>query len=156
MVNRYHSNSAEGLATAKSVFQTRYEAASFAYVVGLIMRGEGTYVSDIGIVVIYDHLEAACRKSFIVGDMPIKAFVHNYETLAWFVKEDVLRCRPSILNMTAEGRIIGREHDRAEALRREMSDFLAKGPPPLSPTALNALRYELIVRARGRRTCSAK
>ncbi len=45
--------------------------------------------------------------------------------------------------MIAEGQIIGPECDRAVALRREMSDLLAKGPPPLSPTGLNALRYEL-------------
>ncbi|GLQ63930.1 hypothetical protein GCM10007867_27760 [Gluconobacter cerinus] len=63
--------------------------------------------------------------------------------MAWFVKDDVSRGRPSILNMIAEGQIIGPECDRAVALRREMSDLLAKGPPPLSPTGLNALRYEL-------------
>ncbi|AFW02908.1 nucleotidyltransferase [Gluconobacter oxydans H24] len=107
------------------------------------MRGEGTYLSDIDLVVIYDHLEAAYRESFVVGDMPIEAFVHDRETLAWFVKDDVSRGRPSILNMIAEGQIIGREYDRAVALRREMSDLLAKGPPPLSSSGLNALRYEL-------------
>ncbi|KXV23059.1 nucleotidyltransferase domain-containing protein [Gluconobacter japonicus] len=143
MVDRYYPNSAEALATAKSVFQARYETASFAYVAGSIMRGEGTYLSDVDLVVIYDHLEAAYRESFVVRDMPIEAFVHDRETLAWFVKDDVSRGRPSILNMIAEGQIIGREYDRAVALRREISDLLAKGPPPLSSSGLNALRYEL-------------
>jgi hypothetical protein len=59
-------------------------------------------------VVIYDHLEAARRESFIVVGIPVEAFVYDEETLAWFVNEDVLRGRPSILNMLAEGTVIGR------------------------------------------------
>ncbi|WP_231866572.1 nucleotidyltransferase domain-containing protein [Acetobacter malorum] len=82
MAYYYYPSPAEALAAATSVFQVRYEAASFAYVAGSIMRGEGTYLSDIDLVVIYDHLEAAYRESFIVGDIPIEAFVHDCETLA--------------------------------------------------------------------------
>lgn len=155
MVNRYCPTRTEALAIARGVFHARYDGASFAYVAGSIMRGEGTYLSDVDLVVIYDHLEAARRESFIAENVPIEAFVHDRETLAWFVKEDVLRGRPSILNMVAEGEIIGQEHDRAEDLRTEISDVLAKGPPPLSPDALNALRYELtdaIDDLRGNRT----
>ncbi|GBQ96545.1 nucleotidyltransferase domain-containing protein [Gluconobacter cerinus] len=77
MADCYSSSPAEALATATSVFRERYEAASFAYVAGSIMRGEGTYLSDIDLVVIYDHREAAYRESFVVGDMPIEAIVHD-------------------------------------------------------------------------------
>nr|WP_210239683.1 nucleotidyltransferase domain-containing protein [Mesorhizobium sp. B3-1-6] len=107
------------------------------------MRGKGTYFSDIDLVVIYDHLEAARRESFVVEGIPIEVFVHDRETLAWFIDEDVSRGRPSILNMIGEGVIIGAEQGQAEALRSAISTLLQKGPPPLSPTALNALRYEI-------------
>lgn len=52
----------EALAIAESIFRSRYEGASFAYVAGSIMRGQGTYLSDIDLVVIYDQLEAARRE----------------------------------------------------------------------------------------------
>lgn len=143
MINRNGPSRTEALAIAETVFNTRYEGASFAYAAGSIMRGQGTYLSDIDLVVIYDNLEAARRESFVVEGVPIEAFVHDSETLAWFVNEDVSRGRPSILNMIAEGAIIGRARDQAETLRGTISDRLAKGPPRLSPTALNALRYEI-------------
>jgi len=45
--------------------------------------------------------------------------------------------------MIVEGKIIGRDHDRAEALRADVSARLKGGPQPLSDIALNALRYEI-------------
>lgn len=143
MVKRIGPTPAEALTIAEAVFHTRYGGAVFAYTAGSIMRGEGTYLSDIDLVVVFDHLEAARRESFTIDCVPIEAFVHDPETLAWFVNEDVARGRPSILNMIVEGTIIGRERDRAEAVRADVSDRLANGPLPLSATALNALRYEI-------------
>ncbi|MGJ0427415.1 nucleotidyltransferase domain-containing protein [Methylocystis sp.] len=133
----------EALAIAETIFRSRYEGASFAYVAGSIMRGQGTYLSDIDLVVIYDQLEAARRESFTAEGVPVEVFVHDLETLAWFVNEDVSRGQPSILNMIAEGAAIGRASDRAETLRLEISERLAMGPPPLTPVALNTLRYEI-------------
>ncbi len=143
MMKRTSPTPAEALSTAEAVFHTRYGGAAFAYVAGSIMRGEGTYLSDIDLVVVFDGLDAARRESFIVDGVPIEAFVHDPATLAWFVNEDVARGRPSILNMIVEGTVIGRDRDRAEALRTDISARLASGPKPLSATALNALRYEI-------------
>jgi len=143
MMKRTGSTPAEALSIAKAVFHTRYAGATFAYAAGSIMRGEGTYLSDIDLVVVFDRLDAARRESFIVDGVPIEAFVHDPETLAWFVDEDVARGRPSILNMIVEGTAIGRDQDRAETLRANISARLASGPMPLSATALNALRYEI-------------
>ena len=124
---------ADALAIAEAVFRSRYGGASFAYVAGSIMRGQGTHLSDIDLVVIYDEVEAARRESFTADSVPVEAFVHDLETLAWFVKDDISRGRPSILNMIAEGAVIGQASDRAEELRREIKERLAMGPPPLTP-----------------------
>ncbi len=143
MVNRTCPTPHEALTIADAVFHARYGGAAFAYVAGAIMRGEGTYLSDIDLVVVFDRLDAARRESFLVDGVPVEAFVHDPETLAWFVEEDIARGRPSILNMIAEGSVIGAHPDSAEALRADISARLASGPPPLSTSALNALRYEI-------------
>lgn len=133
----------EALAAAEAVFRSRYDGASFAYVAGSIMRGQGTRLSDIDLVVVYDRLDAARRESFIAKGVPVEAFVHDTETLAWFVNADFSRGCPSILNMIAEGTAIGESVDRAEKLKREVSELLSAGPPILKPAELNALRYEI-------------
>ncbi|WP_237714113.1 nucleotidyltransferase domain-containing protein [Novosphingobium sp. Rr 2-17] len=125
------------------MFHTRYNGAAFAYAAGAIMRGEGTYLSDIDLVVVFDHLDAARRESFTVDGVPIEAFVHDPETLAWFVNEDVARGRPSILNMIVEGKIVGPDQGPAETLRAEVAARLRNGPLSFSTAALNGLRYEI-------------
>lgn len=134
---------AQALAAAEVVLRTRYKGAVFAFVAGSIMRGEGTYLSDIDLVVVYDQLEAAHRESFVSEGAPVEAFVHDHQTLGWFINKDVSRGRPSILNMIAEGTIIGRRRKAAETLKKAALARLAEGPPPLGQDALNALRYEI-------------
>ncbi|MBX9731564.1 MAG: nucleotidyltransferase domain-containing protein [Sphingomonas sp.] len=143
MTDRKCPSPAQALTIAEAVFCARYGAASFAFAAGSIMRGQGTYHSDLDLVVIYDQLEAARRESFIFDGMPVEAFVHDRETLGWFVNQDVSRGRPSILNMIAEGVVIGHAREQGEALRNAVSDRLAQGPPPLSTIAMDALRYEI-------------
>ena len=157
MVIRSGPTPAEALTIAEAVFHTRYGGAAFAFAAGSIMRGEGTHLSDVDLVVVFDRLNAARRESFTVDGVPVEAFVHDPETLAWFVNEDVVRGRPSILNMIVEGKTIGRDQDRAEALRADISDRLTSGPLPLSATELDALRYEItdaVDDLRGERTAS--
>lgn len=139
MMNPVCPSPTEALAIADVVLRTRYPEASFAYVAGSIMRGQGTYLSDIDLVVVYDHLDAARRESFVVQGVPVEVFVHDRETLAWFINEDVIRGRPSILNMIVEGTVIGHVSDLAQRLREDVADRLAKGPAPLLSNALPRL-----------------
>lgn len=143
MTNQGCPTPAAALALAETIFSSRYAGASFAFVAGSIMRGQGTYFSDVDLVVVYDHLEAARRESFVIEGVPVEAFVHDVGTLEWFVNEDVSRGRPSILNMIVEGTAIGHAPDRAEILRCAVSERLENGPRPLAPADLDALRYEI-------------
>ncbi|WP_277964551.1 hypothetical protein [Pseudomonas sp. RIT-To-2] len=143
MMNHECPSPAAALAIAEAVLRTRYPDASFAFVAGSIMRGQGTYLSDIDLVVVYAHLQAARRESFVVQGVPVEAFVHDLRTLAWFVDADVDRGRPSLLNMVAEGVAIGEAAQQAEPLRREVVQRLADGPSPMTSAALNLLRYEI-------------
>jgi predicted nucleotidyltransferase len=47
------------LAIAGSVLRTRYAGTSFAYVAGSIMRGQGTYLCDIDLVIALAEHESA-------------------------------------------------------------------------------------------------
>ncbi len=124
---------AEALAIAQMVVASRYPDAAFALAAGSIMRGHGTVLSDIDLIVMYDHVETAKRESFMADGVPVEAFIHDRETLAWFINDDVARCQPSILNMIIEGVVIGPGPEDAEALKRQIAARLAEGPPPLSP-----------------------
>ncbi|WP_455924674.1 hypothetical protein [Pseudomonas putida] len=143
MMNPGYPSPPEALAMASTLLLTRYPGASCAFVAGSIMRGQGTYLSDIDLVVVYDHVEAARRESFVMHGVPVEAFVHDQETLAWFINEDVKRGRPSLLNMVAEGVVIGPASELAHRLRQNVAGRLAEGPARLTPAALNALRYEI-------------
>ena len=131
------------VAAAESVLAARYPDADFAFAAGSIIRGQGTPHSDIDLVVMYGRIDRARRESFRSGGFPIEAFVHDPETLRWFMDQDVARGRPVILTMVAEGRLIGPVTAGAEASRAEATGLLAKGPPPLSAKRRNALRYEI-------------
>lgn len=133
----------EALAVAQAVFASRYAGAAFAFAAGSIMRGEGTRLSDLDLVVIYDRLEAAWRESFIAEGIPVEAFVHDHETLGWFIETDIAQGNPSLLHMIAEGVVIGDARGRAAALQRDVARRLAEGPPRLPPARLNVLRYEI-------------
>jgi hypothetical protein len=125
------------------VVASRYPDAAFALAAGSIMRGHGTVLSDIDLIVMYDHVETAKRESFMADGVPVEAFIHDRETLAWFVNDDVARCQPSILNMIIEGVVIGPRPEDAEALKRQIGARLAEGSPPLSPVDRDALRYRI-------------
>ncbi|MFD2646147.1 nucleotidyltransferase domain-containing protein [Pseudomonas japonica] len=142
-MNTGHLSPAEALAIAETILRTRYPGASLACVAGSIMRGQGTYLSDIDLVVVYQHLEAARRESFVTQGVPVEAFVHDQQTLAWFIDQDAERGRPSLLNMVTEGAVIGPAPGLAQGLKQRVAERLAQGPERLTPAALNTLRYEI-------------
>ncbi|MHA6297724.1 nucleotidyltransferase domain-containing protein [Devosia sp. CAU 1758] len=131
----------QALAVAAGILETRYRDASFAFVAGSIMRGQGTTASDIDIVVIYPSLERGWRESFVADGFPVEAFVHDPTTLAVYLERDVVSGRPVMINLVAEGRIVGRHLEGALALRARARAMLAAGPAVLDDERLETLRY---------------
>ncbi|MCW0450953.1 nucleotidyltransferase domain-containing protein [Xanthomonas sacchari] len=134
---------AQALAIAQSLLSTRYADAAFGFAAGSILRGEGTHLSDLDLVVVYERLPAARRESFLADGMPVEAFVHDPGTLAWFVDEDAARGRPSLLHMIAEGTLVGTATESARSLQGRVAARLQAGPPPLTQAQRDALRYEI-------------
>lgn len=131
------------LLAARKCFTTRFIGASHMFVAGSIMRGEGNELSDIDMVVVYPTLPRAWRESFVVDGFPVEAFVHDPETLAYFVRGDVDSGAPIIVHMVANGTIITHEPEKAEELQQRSRSILARGPNPLTGERYDTMRYFL-------------
>lgn len=131
------------LAAARKCFASRFKGASHMFVAGSIMRGEGNELSDIDLVVVYPNLSRAWRTSFIVDGFPVEAFVHDPETLAYFIQGDVDSGAPIIVHMIANGVIISEDPLEAEDLQQRARDIFARGPDPLSGERYDTMRYFL-------------
>ena len=131
------------IAAAETIVAERYPAARFGLAAGSLMRGEGVAGSDIDLVVVFERLEAAWRESFTACGFPVEAFVHDTETLNWFIDADIAAGRPAIVQMIAEGVAVGSDLAAAEDARHKAAALLALGPPPLDGERLEQLRYAI-------------
>ncbi|MCB8823281.1 nucleotidyltransferase domain-containing protein, partial [Microvirga rosea] len=133
----------QALNAAQRAFSNRFAEADFAFVAGSIMRGTGTVGSDIDLVVVFPSLERAWRESFEEDRFPVEAFVHDLETLSYFMDLDVKNGCPVMVSMVASGEVIGPEAVAGKRLQAAAQATLAKGPPPLSGPSYDALRYQI-------------
>ncbi len=120
-----------------------YPGADSAFVAGSFMRGQGSATSDIDLVVLYASLPQACRESFLFREIPVEAFVHDAETLTWFLDQDRKDGRPALIGMLVEGVLIGPRQGTGLEFKKRALKMFAEGPPPLSGDALLRLRYAI-------------
>jgi hypothetical protein len=128
---------------AERTLAERFIDADAGFAAGSILRGEGATMSDVDLVVLYRRLPNAWRESFVLDGVPVEAFVHDSETLAWFLASDRDRGRPALLAMVAEGRIFGPNPEKAMDWQDTARRMLAEGPAPLSNAQLEQLRYDI-------------
>lgn len=129
---------------AAEVLETRYPDALLALVAGSFNRGEATLFSDIDLVVIFGRLEHARRESFIFGDWPVEAFLHDPETLRYFFHEvDGKSGIPMLPAMVAEGLVIPEGHSMANDLKAMAQAVLRRLPDPWDVFTLNQKRYRI-------------
>lgn len=143
------------LKIASEIVEQRYSGAACAFVAGSIMRGQGTTSSDIDLVVVFDHIDAAWRESFVQEGVPVEAFAHDPSTLAWFMDEDARHGHPVLAHMVAEGRPVGDSDALAQHLKQDATERMRKGPGPLADARSKELRYiitDLVDDLRGDRT----
>ena len=133
----------EILTIAVEVLRAQYPDADSAFVAGSFMRGQGSATSDIDLVVIYPSLAQAYRESFIFQDIPVETFVHDPETLLWFLEQDRKAARPALIGMLIEGVLIGPRQDAGHDFKKRAFEIFAEGPPPLSAEAIERLRYAI-------------
>nr|WP_210301129.1 nucleotidyltransferase domain-containing protein [Rhizobium sp. BK619] len=131
------------LAAAHRCVANRYAGAAFAYATGSLLRGEGTAFSDIDLVVVFSSLERAWRESFTHEGFPVEAFVHDEETLAYYIHADTESGCPVMAHMVATGRAVGPDMERARIVQARAAAMLAAGPKPLAGARSDMLRYQV-------------
>jgi hypothetical protein len=128
----------------QQVFDSRYPDASVIFLAGSIIRDEATPFSDLDLVVIFDQLPAAYRESFHFQGFPIEAFVHDPETLNYFLFEvDRPSGIPSLAQMIFEGIEIPEPNDVSRSLKQLATSVMQLGPPELSEEDVRKLRYDI-------------
>ena len=131
----------ETIELALEVLAARHPQADSAFVAGSFMRGEGSATSDIDLVVVHPALPQAYRESFLFKGIPVETFVHDPETLSWFLEQDRQDGRAVLVGMVAEGVLIGPRQDLGQDFKQRAMEIFAEGPPTLSTEAIERLRY---------------
>lgn len=142
-INPYTSTE-DLIGVARQILDDRYPTAKVILLAGSLLRGEGTPYSDLDLVVIFDQLPHAWRESFDFQGYPVEAFVHDPETLNYFLFES---CRssnsPAMARMVLEGIEIPCPSEISQSLKRIAANLLASGPPELSDEDERKLRYTI-------------
>jgi predicted nucleotidyltransferase len=125
------------------IFDEKYPAANVILLAGSLLRGEGTPYSDLDLVVIFDQLPHAWRESFYFQGYPVEAFVHDSETLNYFLSESVRSNSPAMARMVLEGVEVPGPSEISQALKRIAADLIASGPPELSEEDERKWRYTI-------------
>ena len=108
----------ETIELALEVLAARHPQADSAFVAGSFMRGEGSATSDIDLVVVHPALPQAYRESFLFKGIPVETFVHDPETLSWFLEQDRQDGRAVLVGMVAEGVLIGPRQDLGQDFKQ--------------------------------------
>jgi predicted nucleotidyltransferase len=126
------------------IFANRYSSARVIFLAGSLVRDEGTPYSDLDLVVIFDSLTAAYRESFYFQGFPVEAFVHDRETLNYFLSEiDYRSGIPALAQMILEGIEIPKPNEFSQSLKRLAALVLGSGPPALSAQDIQRMRYNI-------------
>src|ERR1700760_3718231 len=80
-----HMPRPEPAVAAQRLWSERYPSASVGFCGGSVVRGEGFPLSDLDVVVLFEHVANAWRESFYFEGWPVEVFAHDAETLAYFV-----------------------------------------------------------------------
>ncbi len=128
---------------AGRIFHDRYPAANVILLAGSMLRDEGTPYSDLDLVVIFDRLPHAWRESFYFQEYPVEAFVHDPETLNYFLYESYRSNSPSIARMVIEGVEVPNSTDVSRSLKKIAADIIASGPLEFSDEDERKMRYTI-------------
>jgi len=129
---------------AKEILESRYPDAKVLFLAGSIVRGEGTPDSDLDLVVIFRSLPQAYRESFYFRRFPVEAFVHDLETLNYFLFDvDGPAGIPALAQMILEGIEHPEPSEFSESVKQLAASVIKAGPPVLSDEEVRRMRYNV-------------
>ncbi|MEU4394756.1 nucleotidyltransferase domain-containing protein [Kribbella sp. NPDC023855] len=133
----------EAVDLARQLVKERYPQARAAWLGGSVVRGTATKTSDLDITVLLPGPPAPLRESLQYGAWPVELFVHTEASLTRYCEKDRQRRQPSLMRLIGET-IILLDTDGSGAQWQESGKAqLQAGPPPLTDTELQLLRYKI-------------
>lgn len=129
---------------AKELRNEKYPDSDSMFLAGSIVRNEGTKYSDLDIVVIYKCLKRAYRESFIYNGVLVETFVHDQETVEYFLEKFDKNCGTSTLaQMIVEGIEIPNSTPLSTAIKKRASEYIMDGPNKLDDQTIDNMRYAI-------------
>jgi hypothetical protein len=123
---------------------SKYRDAKVVFLAGSIVRGEGTAYSDLDLVVVFERLPSARRESFYFGGFPVEAFIHDPETLNYFITELELKSGKCVMaQMIAEGIEVPESTEFSRRLKQLAASVINARPPELSEESRRLMRYAI-------------
>lgn len=122
----------------------KYPTAKVIFLAGSIVRGEATAFSDLDLVVVFEILPTAHRESFYFGSFPVEAFVHDPETLNYFIAERERTAGVCVMaQMISEGLEIPETSSFSLGRKQLAASVIDSRPPKLGEHALRQMRYNI-------------
>lgn len=132
------------LYAARDLFETRYQGADSLLLAGSVIRGEASSYSDLDVIVLFPHVRAAFRESFTHKGWPVEAFIHDRETLRYFLyRVDQPHASATLCEMIREGHEIPGATALSAEAKQLANDVLKDGPPKLSSEEVEDRRYHI-------------
>ena len=131
-------------ARAMRLVQERYPDAVAAVIGGSFATGRQTATSDIDLLLLFGHVDAAWRNTIVYEGQTVELFAHDPGTFRYFCEQiDAPRGTVPLAMMVIEGENIlaaSTQHDQLLALAQASH---AAGPPPLDTSNLRQRRYAI-------------
>lgn len=132
------------LFAARDLFEARYQGADSLLLAGSVIRGEASSYSDLDVIVLFPHVRAAYRESFTHKGWPVEAFIHDMETLRYFLyRVDQPQASATLCEMIREGHEIPGATAMTADAKALAGDVLKAGPPKLSIDEIEDRRYHI-------------
>ena len=131
-------------ARAMRLVQERYRGAVAAVIGGSFATGRQTASSDIDLLLLFDHVDAAWRNTIVYEGQTVELFAHDLATFRYFCEEiDAPRGTVPLAIMMIEGEnILAASAQHAELLALAQATHAA-GPPSLDTNNLRQRRYAI-------------
>lgn len=122
----------EALQLVQRIKEERFPDADSILLAGSVAGGRASPTSDLDLVVIFEKVDRARRRSFVFDGVPVDAFCHDLETLAYFCWEVDRPCGvPALPLMLGQGIELPPESPLTAIARATGEMVLAAGPPRL-------------------------
>ncbi len=106
-----------------------YKDAQAIFWAGSVSKNQGTPASDLDLIIIYDQLPNAYRKAFMYEEWPIDVFVHDTETLRYFLQDSRNNSGISgLIHMILNGKEITTPTIFSQNIKHFAQEILEAGP----------------------------